>query len=88
MITLKVIPDDGDEYSLKANARDVLVWEKANRGRSFTQLINDPFLHDLYKIAHISSRRQQLFTGTLEEFEKTCEVRFDREEQEPEPDPT
>ena len=88
MITLKVIPDGGDEYPLKASARDVLVWEKANRGKSFTQLIENPTLHDLYKIAHVASRRLGLFDGSLDDFEKTCEVKFDREEQDAEPDPT
>jgi hypothetical protein len=89
MITVKVKPDDAPEYEVTATARDVLVWEKTTNGsKSFIDFMSAPNLVDLYRIAHIAAWRQGLFAGTLKEFEQSCEVIFDEDEQEGEPDPT
>jgi hypothetical protein len=40
---------------------------------------------DMYKLAHLASKRQQLFNGTLDEFASSCDIDFEEEE---EPDPT
>jgi hypothetical protein len=75
MIVVKVTPDDGEAYELTIAARDVLVWEKTSKGNpSFLDFLEDMNLRDLYKMAHIAAWRQQLFAGTLDEFEKTCDV--------------
>ena len=78
MLTVSVRPDDGDEYQLKITARDALMWEKVTGGKKTTlQFLGNMAMVDLYKMSHISARRQQLFTGTLEEWEKTVEVIFE-----------
>lgn len=88
MITLKVTPDGGEPYTIVATSRDVLAWEKTTKGnKSFVDLINEPNLMDLYRVAHIASWRQGLFPGTFQEFEASCEVEGGVEEDE-EPDPT
>lgn len=73
MITLTVKPDDDDEYEVTAGARDVLVWERATKG-SFSKLMDDLHMVDLYKLAHIASVRQGLYEGKLADFETGCEL--------------
>lgn len=86
MITLKITPDDGPPYTVTATARDVLAWEKTTAGnKSFVDLINEPTLTDLYRVAHLACWRQGLFTGTQKEFEASCEVAGGVEDEEPDP---
>lgn len=90
MITLKVIPDNGEAYVVTATSRDVLTWEKTTKGgRSFVDLLQSPTLVDFYRVAHIASWRQGLTTAkNLQEFEATCEVEGIDDEEDGEPDPT
>lgn len=94
MITLKVTPDNADSYVVTATSRDVLVWEKTTKGdKTFVDLVDNPSLVDLYRVAHIASWRQGLTTAkNLQEFEATCEVTGLNEDAEEgdddEPDPT
>jgi hypothetical protein len=91
MITLKVTPDGAEAYSVTATSRDVLTWEKTTKGnKSFLNLITEPNLIDLYRVAHLASWRQGLFAGNFQEFEATCEVTAEMEEEESDdaPDPT
>ena len=85
MITLTVTPDDGEAYEVTATSRDILTWEKTTRDRSFVDLLNSPTLADLYKVAHLASWRQGLYTGTYQEFEKSVEVTAATEAEEPDP---
>ncbi|MFC6156148.1 hypothetical protein [Kribbella jiaozuonensis] len=90
MFTFKVVPDNGDEFVIKAGTRDVLVWEKTNKGKSYAQLLRDPNLTDYYKLSHIAAKRQGLFTGSLKDWEDQHELdlSFDDEAADEEPDPT
>jgi hypothetical protein len=86
MITLKVTPDEGTAYLVTATSRDVLTWEKTTTGKkSFMHLMSEPNLIDFYKLAHLASWRQGLFSGTFQEFEAQCEVAFEEEDEEPDP---
>lgn len=88
MITLQVTPDDAEPYTVTATSRDVLMWEKTTKGgKSFVDLVQSPNLVDLYKVAHLASHRQGLFTGPYADFEARCEV-TGVDEEDPEPDPT
>jgi hypothetical protein len=89
VITLQVTPDDAEPYKVTATSRDVLMWEKTTKGdKSFVDLVQSPNLVDLYKVAHLASHRQGLFTGPYADFEATCEVTgADDEETDAEPDP-
>lgn len=73
---------DGQEEKIKvtATARDVLMWEKTTKGASMLELLGNPKMSDLYRVAHLASWRQKLFQGTLAEFEERCDVEFDVEE--------
>jgi hypothetical protein len=85
LINFTVRPDNADEYKVKAGARDVLVWEKTGRGKTFKGLMDQLAMVDLYRLAHIASRRLGLFNGDLKAFEETVEVIFEEEEAEPDP---
>lgn len=85
MFTFTVRPDGRDEFEVKAGTRDVVFWEKTTKGASLSTLQEGLRLTDLYKIAWIAAKRQSLFAGSLDEFETTCELEFEEEEQ---PDPT
>lgn len=80
MIEFIVKPDDADQYNVTATARDILVWEKGGKHRSFTTMMQELPLVDLYKIAWIASRRHGLYDGTQEAFETTVDLVFDEEE--------
>lgn len=84
MIEFTVKPDGGDEYQVTATSRDVYVWEKVSKG-SLAQLQGNVNMTAMYQIAHLASKRQQLYTGTLAEFTESCDLDF---EDLPEPDPT
>jgi len=88
VFTFTVRPDGGGPFQVKASTRDVLVWEKAGPNRSMAKLIEDLHLASVYQVAHIAARRQQLFDGSLDEFEKTCDLDIDKVLQVDEPDPT
>jgi hypothetical protein len=89
VITLQVTPDDAEPYTVTATSRDVLMWEKTTKGdKSFVDLVQSPNLVDLYKVAHLASHRQGLFTGPYADFEATCEVTGVDDEEDEEPDPT
>lgn len=85
MFAFKVTPDDGPEFEVTAGSRDVLVWEKTNKGKSFSGLADGLQMADLYKLAFIASKRQGLFEGVSKEFEESCEIVFAEDDV---PDPT
>ncbi|TKG58050.1 hypothetical protein [Prauserella endophytica] len=85
MIDFKIRPDGGEPFEVTATTRDILNWEKVTKGASLKQLMEDLHAGDLYKVAHFASKRTQQFTGTLQEFEQSCDLEFEIEE---EKDPT
>jgi hypothetical protein len=88
MFNFTVTPDDGEAFHGKAGMRDVLQWEKTNRSkRVLSDLQNGFALADGYHIAWLACRRQGLVDASMtqDQFERTCEVSFDSEEEQ---DPT
>lgn len=74
MFDFKVIPDSKQAYEVTATSRDVMIWEKTNKGASLGKLFEDQNLSDFYKIAYLASVRQGLFTGTAAQFDETCDI--------------
>ena len=74
MFTFKITPDDGEPFEVVAHSRDIRLWEKAGPNRSFAKLTGDLKMSSLYELAHIAARRQQVYTGTLDEFGSTCDL--------------
>lgn len=90
MIEVKITPDDGEPYRLDILSRDVLVWERTGKGRSFGTLMDDISMVAVYHLAWIAARRLGHFSGDLKVFEETCEVDMETDDEETagEPDPT
>ena len=88
MIEFSIEPDGGDRYTVTADSRDVYVWEKTSRDKvSFQQLMETLQMTEMYRLAHIASRRQGMFSGTLDEFAAGCILHFDPEVEEADPTP-
>jgi hypothetical protein len=86
VIDFTIKPDGGDPYEITADSRDVLGWEKQSRGKkTFVGLMDTLNMIDMYQVAYIAAKRLGKFPGELAEFERTCVLEFDTEE---EPDPT
>jgi hypothetical protein len=85
MIAFKVTPDAGEPYEVTATSRDVYVWEKANRGKTFKAVAESGSIVDLTEIAYHAARRQGHYSGTLVAFAQEHDIEGTEDE---EPDPT
>jgi len=74
MITLKVMPDDGDPYEITATTRDIATWERGNKGASMAGLVSDMRAADLYKVGYLAAKRTGRFEGTEREFTESCDL--------------
>lgn len=89
MIDLKISPDGAEPYVVTAAPRDILVWERTGRDRSFDSLMSAMRISDLYELAHITSRRLGLTALDRPTFETSCDVApHAGTEETAEPDPT
>jgi len=77
VIDFTVSQEDGEKFSVKATARDVLAWEKTTKSASLKALMEDLRISDLYKVAFHAARRTGQFAGTMQEFERDCDLEFD-----------
>lgn len=65
---------DGDQpITITAGMRDVARWEMNGEGRKVDDLKN-PSIASLFELAYFASRRQKLFSGTLDEFLDVCDL--------------
>lgn len=85
MFTFTVKPDGGEPFTVTATSRDVLAWERANKGVNLKKLEQAPSMLDFYKIAHFAVQRTGQWAGSVDEFMATCEIEVGEDD---EPDPT
>jgi hypothetical protein len=85
VIDLKISPDGEKPFVVTAEPRDILVWERTGRDRSFDQLMSAMRMTDLYEIAYITARRLGLTTMDKPTFETACNVEPHAETEEPDP---
>lgn len=74
MISFEVKPDHGDKYVLTAGSRDILMWERTTKGRTFSSLAEGVAMVDIYRIAFLAAKRQELWDGKEVDFEATHEI--------------
>lgn len=74
MFIFKVMPEDDEPYELAATSRDVLQWERRNKGANMGALRDQMRMTDLYKIAYLAAVRQDRFTGTEGDFVDTVDL--------------
>jgi hypothetical protein len=85
MFDFTITPDSGEPFQVTAGSRDVLTWERTTKGASLATLASGMKIGDMYRIAHIASRRLGLFNGDLATFEESCEITEADETDEPDP---
>lgn len=85
MVNMSVTLEDGSEHELVAGPRDLLTWERTSKGKKLGELlpISDNgedmdlrrlSLVEMYRLAHITARREGIFSGDLDSFEQTAVV--------------
>lgn len=60
--------DDGEQWQVTADSRDVVMWEKAHKGRTMKTLTENPSMTAYYELAHFAAKRQRLYNGSLNDF--------------------
>jgi hypothetical protein len=83
MFTFAVRPDDGEEFKVTATSRDVVLWEQVTPGRHFAHL-KEASMSDFYGIAFVAAKRQGLFAGDRQAFDKGVDIDIVEDD----PDPT
>lgn len=78
--------DDPDSaFTVVADSRDVLRWEKAKSGRSVAKLLADSTVADSYVLAYLAAKREGHLDCAPAEFENDWLLIFGSD---PAPDPT
>lgn len=88
MFRFKITPEDGNPYELVASSRDVLQWERRNKGASMSRLQAEMRMTDVYKIAYFAATRQNGYPGTEADFTDEVDLELLDDEEEDEEVPT
>ncbi|QFU87880.1 hypothetical protein [Amycolatopsis sp. YIM 10] len=89
MITLKLKDDEGEVTELTATTRDIVLWERTHRGKTFKSIQDNMSLIDFYGIAYCAVKRQNIVLMHDFANEKEFTDLFDLEfEMDVEADPT
>ncbi|EHR62631.1 hypothetical protein [Saccharomonospora cyanea] len=83
MFTITVKPDGVEAFTVEATSRDVLNWERTNKGVNLKKLEQAPSMVDFYKIAHFAVQRTGQWAGSVDEFMATCEIEVEDDEADP-----
>jgi hypothetical protein len=83
--TVRSADDASNTFSVVADSRDVMKWEKARNGRSVSKLLAEPTVVDSYVLAYLAAKRLELIDCAPAEFEQNYILIFGSE---PSPDPT
>ena len=84
-IIFDVAPDGREPFRVVAASRDISAWERAVKGRKFTE---GGSIAQFEEIAQIASVRQGLWHGSLADFRAQCDIDVVLPEEDEEPDPT
>jgi hypothetical protein len=60
MITFIIKPDDGEPFRVKADSRDVRLWERINPRNTLRRIAEQPNVDDYYSLSHLAIKRQRL----------------------------
>lgn len=89
MIQFELQPvGDVDSVKIEADSRDIYMWEKTNRGKSFGALKNNLMMEDLYSLAYTAMRRQQAWRGSIDDFVEEFALKFKQRVEVADEDPT
>jgi hypothetical protein len=88
MFTFNITPEGGITEKIVGTSRDVLQWERRNKGASAGALSRDPKMTDLYKIAYLAAVRLGRWGGTEAEFMESVDIESLDDDGDGEADPT
>lgn len=82
MFTFKLTDEAGEVTEVKADSRDVLVWEKTSRSNErYVELVTELSMVKLYRLAYIAAKRQGVVTGMAQkDFETAFVLGIETEE--------
>ncbi|NUR80722.1 MAG: hypothetical protein HOQ21_09800 [Dermatophilaceae bacterium] len=92
LVLVVSFPDQPDRegFTVVADPRDQLVWERAKKGRSLGDLLTlQVRIEDLYSLAHIAAKRTKKYLDDLAVFEVEAAVvmgRRDDSDEDPSPE--
>lgn len=84
-VTFDIAPDGRDPFRLVATSRDISNWERALKGRKFSE---SGTIWQFEEIAHTACIRQGVWHGSLDEFRAQCDIDVILPSEDEEPDPT
>lgn len=79
MYKMTVKPDNGEAFTFDVDTRDLLFWERTNKGKSVGKLVENQSMVDFYSLAYSAAHRGGKFAGTLAEFETQCVLVIDEQ---------
>jgi hypothetical protein len=60
MITFVIKPDDGETFRVRADSRDVRLWERMNPRNTLRRIAENPNVDDYYSMSHLAMKRQRM----------------------------
>jgi hypothetical protein len=60
MITFIIKPDGGEAIRIKADSRDVRLWERINPRNTLRRIAEQPCVDDYYSLSHLAIKRQRV----------------------------
>lgn len=72
---------------IEADTGDVYFWEKTHHGKSLNSLMESKSMVDLYELAHVAAKRQDMFDGSVDALARGYALDMEDDDQ-AEPDPT
>lgn len=81
MFTFTITDESGEATEVKADSRDVLVWEKTSKSNErYIDLLTEMSMVKFYRLAHIAAKRQGVVTGPLKDFETDYLLELEHQE--------
>jgi hypothetical protein len=60
MITFVIKPDDGETFRVRADSRDVRLWERVKPQNTLRRIAENPNVDDYYSLSHLAMKRQRM----------------------------
>jgi hypothetical protein len=60
MITFVIKPDKGETFRVKADSRDVRLWERVSPQNTLRRIAENPNVDDYYSLSHLAMKRQRM----------------------------
>jgi len=75
MMRFKIMPDGAEAFEVEATSRDLSFWERTVKGASLGSISENPRMCDLEHIAYIACKRRAGYSGTLDDFRASADVK-------------